>query len=263
MRDNRTKNKLLIQDVAYGTFTLVPEPSLAELVGAAGYDFIGIDMEHAAADGRTIENMIRASQSYGVTPLVRVREVDQKTILWVLDSGAEGIILPLIEDRASAERAVGFTRYPPLGVRTLCSATRAAGRGVYRDDFSSFVDKVNQEILIVALIETRKGVENIAEIADSGIDVFVVGRADLSMEMGLGYAPHHPSVVEATNQVLTTVMSKGKTAGVLAYSPDEAIKWQEFGCKFIWYSQPEIILATHYRDTLNSLKAANREPQLK
>jgi 2-keto-3-deoxy-L-rhamnonate aldolase RhmA len=256
MRDNLTKRKLLAGNRVFGTFTLIHDPSLAELIGAVGYDFIGIDMEHAAVSGRSIENMIRAAQSSNLTPIIRIPEVDQKTILWVLDCGAEGLILPFIENPNQATEAVRYTRYPPDGVRTVCSATRVAGRGAYRQNFSKFVEKVNKEMLVVGLIETTKGVDNFTKIVETGIDVFIVGRADLSMEMGLGYAPTHPEVVEATRRVLKIAMDHGKTAGIVAYQPKEALEWMEFGCNFIWYSQPEFILSAHYADALAVMRRA-------
>ena len=253
MKTNRTKEKLRNGQIAFGTFTLLLEPSMPELIGAAGYDFIGLDMEHTAADGPTIENLIRASQAVGITPLVRVRYVEEKTILWVLDSGAEGIVIPMLEDREMARRVYTLTRYPPDGERTLCSATRAAGRGAYRRNFQPFVENVNREILTLGLIETPRAAENIREILQEGIDVFLVGRADLSMKMGFHYAPWHPQVVEATKRVLGTVMEEGKTAGVLAYDLEDAERWLEFGCQLVMYSQPEILLASIYADALQSM----------
>jgi 2-keto-3-deoxy-L-rhamnonate aldolase RhmA len=256
LRPNITSAKLRGGETAFGTFTLIPEPSLAELIGAAGYDFICIDMEHAAADGRAIENMIRGAQAAGITPLVRVREVEEKTILWVLDSGAEGIIVPMVSTVEDGRRAFELTRYPPLGSRTLCSATRSAGRGAYRRDFERFVEHVNSELLLIGLIETPEAVANIEELATSGIDVFLVGRADLSMKMGLTYAPHAPEVVEATERVLAAVINSGRVAGVLAYDTEDAKRWIEFGCKFIIYSHPEILLATHYADALAEMRTS-------
>ncbi|MCZ7573475.1 MAG: aldolase/citrate lyase family protein [Ardenticatenaceae bacterium] len=254
MRKSRTKEKLRNGEIVFGTFTLVLEPSFPELVGAAGYDFIGIDMEHTAADGPVIENMIRASQAADITPLVRVRHVEEKTILWVLDSGAEGIFIPMLEDAETARRAYQLTRYPPSGERTLCSATRAAGRGAYRRNFAPFVQTVNEEMLILGLIETPQAAENIRAIAREPVDIFLVGRADLSMKMGFHYAPWHPDVVEATRRVLGTVMEEGKTAGVLAYDLEDAERWMDFGCRLVIYSQPEILLATIYADALAAMK---------
>lgn len=263
MKTNRTKEKLRNGQVAFGTFTLLLEPSMPELVGAAGYDFIGLDMEHTAADEPAIEHLIRASQAAGITPLVRVRHVEEKTILWILDSGAEGIVIPMLEDAETARRVYRLTRYPPDGERTLCSATRAAGRGAYRGNFEPFVRNVNREMLTVGLIETPSAAENIREIAREGIDVFLVGRADISMKMGFHYAPWHPEVVEVTKRVLGTVIEEGKTAGVLAYDLEDAERWLEFGCKLVMYSQPEILLSAIYADALERMTAFSEDLKAK
>lgn len=263
MKTNRTKDKLRNGEVAFGTFTLLLEPSMPELVGAAGYDFIGLDMEHTAADEPAIENLIRASQAANITPLVRIRHVEEKTILWVLDSGAEGIIIPMLEDAETARRAYRLTRYPPDGDRTLCSATRAAGRGAYRRNFEPFVRNVNREMITVGLIETPEAARNIREIAREGIDVFLVGRADISMKMGFHYAPWHPQVIDTTKRVLSTVMDEGKTAGVLAYDLEDAERWMEFGCKLVMYSQPEILLSAIYADALEKMTAFSEELALR
>jgi 2-keto-3-deoxy-L-rhamnonate aldolase RhmA len=246
-------------ETALGSLTLVPEPSLTELVGAAGFDFMVADMEHAAADGRTIENMIRAAQAVDMAGFVRVREIEEKTLLWVLDSGADGIMLPLVDSAEAARRAYRLTRYPPEGERTLCSATRVAGRGAYRGDFRPLVEHVNSELVLIGLLETPEACDAASEIAAEGIDVFCVGRADLSMKMGLHYAPQHPRVVEVTKRVLTDVMEAGKVAGVLAYDLDDAHQWMEFGCRFVIYSQPEIVLADIYGRAHGTLREHARE----
>lgn len=258
LRPNKTRTKLAAGDVAYGTITLIPEPSLAELLGAAGYDFIAIDMEHAAADGRTIENMIRAAEAVEITPLVRVRHVEEKTFLWVLDSGAQGIVIPMLEDAAMAREAYRLTRYPPDGDRTLCIVSRAAGRGAHRRNFTSFIEHVNREIMLVGLIETPEACANAAAMAKEGIDAFLIGRADLSMKMGYHYAPGHPNVIDATKRALGSVMDAGKAAAVLAYDVEDAIRWMEFGCRMIIYSEPEHLLAAHFSEALRAMKARDR-----
>jgi 2-keto-3-deoxy-L-rhamnonate aldolase RhmA len=252
---NRALQKLRSGDTAIGTLSLIPEPSLPELAGAVGMDFFVIDTEHAAADDRSVQNLIRAAEAAGVTPIVRSRWVEEKTLLWILDSGAQGLMLPLIEDAESARRAYLLSRYPPAGERTLCSATRAAGHGAYRRQFESFVSHVNGEMLLIGLLETPKGVANARAIAREGFDVLIVGRADLSLKVCGRYAPADPRIVETTQRVLREVMAEGKTAGVLAYDVEDAKRWIDFGCKFIIYSQPELLLAAHYADALAALSA--------
>lgn len=254
VRENRTKARLAAGEVAIGTLSLLPEPGLAELAGGAGLDFFIIDMEHVAIAGQHVAHMTRAAQSAGTTAIVRVRWAEEKTLLWVLDTGVEGLMVPLVDDAATARRIYELTHYPPDGVRTVCSDTRAASHGTQRTDLRPYLANANNELLLIALLETPEAVENAADIAKEPIDVFCIGRADLSLKMGLGYAPRHPAVDEATKRTLSAVIDAGKTAGVLAYDVDDAEEWIRFGCRFVIYSQPEELLAIEYRNALATLR---------
>lgn len=259
LRVNRTKERLGQGQVALGSLSLLSEPAVAEVLGATGYDFLIIDTEHVSVGGRDVEAMVRACEAVEITPLVRVRGVDESEILTTLDAGAQGIVVPLVGSRATADEAVRLSRFPPDGGRTLCSATRAAGHGAHRRDLSGFLQHINDQVLVVGLVETPDGVERAASIVRSEMDVFFVGRADLSMQMGLGYAPNHPSVVDAARHVLGAALDAGKAAAIIAYDLEQAQQWLEFGCTFIVYSQPEMVLADFYGrgwDALSSLVEA-------
>jgi 2-keto-3-deoxy-L-rhamnonate aldolase RhmA len=254
IRENRVKARLAAGEVALGTLSLLPEPGLPEITGAAGMDFFVIDMEHVAVAGQEIAHMTRAAQAAGVTPIVRVRWVEEKTFLWVLDTGVEGLMLPVVEDAATARRIYDLSHFPPDGSRTLCAQSRAAGHGSYRAHLQPYLENANRELLLIALLETPEAVGRVKEIAREPIDVFIVGRADLSLKMGYPYAPAHPAVVEVTKRTLTAVMEAGKTAGVLAYDVEDAREWMRFGCRFIIYSQPELIIARQLAEAATALR---------
>jgi 2,4-dihydroxyhept-2-ene-1,7-dioic acid aldolase len=252
---NKTFAKLRAGEVAIGTLSLLPEPSLPELVGAVGYDFFVIDTEHVANDGQTLVHSIRGAQAGGVTPIVRVRYVEEKLLLWTLDSGAQGIMIPMINDAATARRAVQLTHYPPYGEKTMCSASRTFGHGAYRRDLKPYFESSNREVMLIALLETPEAINNAAEIAAEDVDVFCIGRGDLSVKMGIPYGPGHPDVVAATERALRAVIDAGKVGSVVAYDVEDAKRWIDFGCRFIIYSQPEMILATHYLNSLEAIQA--------
>ncbi len=255
MRENNTRKKLERGEVVIGSLTLLPEPAIGEMLGAIGYDFLICDTEHTAVDGQALLHEIRACQSAGVTPIVRVRHAEEKELLWTLDAGAEGVLIPLIEDQATARSAVRLCKFPPLGDRTLCSATRTAAHGAYRPDLKPYLRHVNDNVLITGLVETPEALQKMDEILAEDIDVIMIGRADLSLKMGLGYAPNDPEVVRLCEAALKQTLQAGRVAGILAYSPEEAIKWIDFGCRFIVYNQPEMILTLHYREALSAIKA--------
>jgi len=257
---NRALAKLRAGNIAIGTLSLLPEPSLPELLGAVGYDFFVIDTEHVANDGQSLVHSIRAAQAAGVTPIVRVRYVEEKLFLWTLDSGAEGIMIPMVNDAGTARRAVELTHYPPYGKRTLCSATRAAGHGAYRRNLKPYLDNSNREVLLIGLLETPQAVDNAAAIASEDIDVLCIGRGDLSLKMEIPYGPWDPDVVAATERALRAVMDAGKVGSVVAYDVEDAKRWLDFGCRFIIYSQPEMILAAHYLQALEAMQVHLSQP---
>lgn len=252
---NRVSSTLRDGGIALGSLTLLQEPAIGEILGAIGYDFLIIDMEHAGADEQTVLTMVRACEAAGVTPLVRLRHVDEKEILWALDTGAGGIVLPMIETPEDARAIFRLSHYPPAGDRTLCSAARASGHGAQRHDFGKFLEWSNESVATVCLIETPVGLENVEAIIAEGIDVLMLGRGDLSVKLGLGYAPNHPDVLAAARDFVKRVAAAGGTAGVLAYSPEDAREWIELGARFIVYHQPEMILANAYRAGWDELTA--------
>src|SRR5690242_13069305 len=115
LRPNKTKQAMLEGQAVFGTITLMSDPWVVEIVGNSGYDFITVDLEHTALDLSQVENLIRAAEATDLTPIVRVPDLDRKTISRMMDSGAQGILLPLVEDYETAQRFSDYIRYPPRG----------------------------------------------------------------------------------------------------------------------------------------------------
>lgn len=153
----------------------------------------------------------------------------------------------MVETAEQARDIVRLSSYPPKGERTLCSASRAAGHGTQRHDFGTFLEWSNNTLVTVGLVETPAGLDNLEAIVAEGVDVLMLGRGDLSVKMGLGYAPHHPDVLSAARDFVERVVAAGATAGMLAYSTEDARTWVECGARFIVYSQPEMLLSDSYR----------------
>ena len=249
------RRRLAEGQTVLGTLSLLPEPSLPEIAGWAGFDFYVADTEHVAVEGQDLAHIVRAARSAGIDPLVRIRRVEEKEILWTLDMGVEGFMIPLLEDARTARTAYELSRYPPDGRRTLCSASRATRHGTRRGhDFPDYLRSANEDVVIVGLVETLAGIENLDTILREGIDVVCVGRGDLSIKLGLPYAPLHPEVTELTRRIVDTALEAGKAASVVAYTLEDAEEWLARGCTFLIYSQPEMILADHYRNALASLR---------
>lgn len=244
---NRVQEKLRRGEAVLGSLTLLHDPGIGEILGGAGHDFLIIDMEHTGADAQSVLAMIRAAEAAGITPLVRIRHVEEKEVLWSLDTGAGGLVLPLVETAEDADRIRRLVHYPPHGERTLCSAARAAGHGTARHDFNAYFAWARESLTSVCLIETPRGIDELDKIADTGVDVLMIGRGDLSVKLGLGYAPRHPDIDQISIDFARRVNAAGRAAGILAYSSEEARKWLDHGYRFIVYSQPEMILSDAYR----------------
>jgi 2-keto-3-deoxy-L-rhamnonate aldolase RhmA len=221
LRENATKRKLVSGGTVFGIFVPFPEPGLIELCGIAGFDFAILDMEHGAIDARDCEHLIRAGEVADVTPIVRISTAEPAAILRVLDAGAQGIMVPHVNSRADAERAVAAVRYPPLGHRGAGSQRAAAfGMRVHRRDW---VQHANREMLLIAMLEEAAAMEHVRDIlAVPGIDVYEIGRGDLSLSMGMPGEIAHPKVEAAVNQAVAAILDAGGMVSDTVSSAEEA-----------------------------------------
>jgi 4-hydroxy-2-oxoheptanedioate aldolase len=253
-RANRVREQLEAGQPVFGTFVYLGDPAISELLGHAGLDFVVIDMEHTLLGLETIENHVRAAHAGGTTPFVRVPENNPKLINRVLETGAAGIMLPQLKDRADAEDVVAAVKYPPVGQRGMCRVTRATS---YREEaFWDYAEEANQETMIIALIEDKSAVENISAIASvEGIDVLLPGRGDLSCSYGVSGHLDHPIVNEAAEQVIAVGASmEGKAGGMVVFRPEDAQTWVDKGALFLVFSQDSRILFNAYRDAVQTLR---------
>lgn len=234
-----TDPKALKQDVRagralLGSFAFLSSPTVVEILGRAGLDFVIIDQEHSPKSWEVVENMVRAAELCGMAALVRVSRIDDKEILQALEVGAAGIMIPFVESADDVRRGASALRYAPQGVRGTCTQTRAAGFGAHRSRFVDFARQRNSELLLVGLIENRKGLDNIGEIAavDDGLDVVFIGRSDLASDLGRAGQTSDPLVVQATRSIVAASLAAGKQVGVAVYSGTEMAQWREAGCTF-------------------------------
>jgi 2-keto-3-deoxy-L-rhamnonate aldolase RhmA len=174
--------------------------------------------------------MLQVASGSDVVPLVRIGQIDQYLIKLALDAGAYGLVAPLVSSEEEAERLVRYSMYPPRGVRGA-AGTRASGYGI---DFRNYLRTANNEILIVAQIETRDAVKNIHEILGvKEIDVAFVGPTDLTVSLGLGDDRSNKEVRAAMATVVKACQKHGKIPGVLAISKDEVNSALKMGFRFI------------------------------
>jgi 4-hydroxy-2-oxoheptanedioate aldolase len=232
MERNRTREKLLRGEAACGCFVRHTDPGLTELLALHGLDFIVFDGEHGTLSPQLCENLVRAAEVHGVTPVVRVEENRAASIMRYLDTGALGCHVPGVESREDAIRAVRAVKFRPQGDRGL-SASRAARFGV-RNDYSAYVAEANRETLVVAHIESAAGVEAVEEIAAvEGLDVLLFGSLDLSQDLGCPGEVDNPRVEAAGERILAAAESAGKAFGVVVGDAGKVPDWVERGARYI------------------------------
>ena len=219
MLASRIKEKLARGEVTIGSWMSMAHVSIAEILASAGYDWVVVETEHTAIDVSEVLKLLIAIEGRGSVPLVRLAWNDPIQCKAVLDSGAAGVIVPMVNTRADAELAVQGAKYPPLGRRGVGLA-RAQGYGT---TFADYVGRANEDSLLVVQIEHIEAVHNIDEILSvPGIDATFIGPYDLSMSMGLPGQLTHPDVLAARERVLAATLERGLVAGIHLVHPDQA-----------------------------------------
>jgi 2-keto-3-deoxy-L-rhamnonate aldolase RhmA len=205
MRDNKVKAKIRSGEVVLGTFLFIPSPTVMEILGYAGFDFVIIDTEHSptgALDAVTLENLVRAAELSGTVPLVRLPEQSRVMTQKVLDAGAMGTVIPWIKTKQEAAEAVGDAKYPPEGHRGACYLTRpTAFTSAFTEDYWS---DANRNTMVVPMVEDQEGVDNLDEILSvEGIDFMFFGSRDFSMSSGFPVVnnPVTNSTIKRVNEV--------------------------------------------------------------
>ena len=231
-RTNAVKGRLKSRDAVVGSFCNLPSPEAVELLGWAGFEFVIIDAEHGPQNLETVANMVRAAEASGTTPLVRVAVNEPQNILRHLDTGAQGLQMPMVNTREGAERAVASALYPPQGRRGL-AGVRAGGFGV-RESVADYAASANDEILVIVQIETVEALGNLDSIIGvPGIDIVFFGATDLSSSMGIPGQTRDEQVVNAIADAGKVVMDAGLVAGTIVGTPEQAVEWQGQGFRYI------------------------------
>ena len=174
MRVNQTKARLAAGETVVGCFLSYAEPNLAEFVALQGWDFLVFDGEHGPLEPRDVQDLCRAADVRGVTPIVRVPTNQPHVLLRYMDSGAHGVHVPWVNSAADADAAVQGIKYGPRGLRGL-AGTRASDWGM-SSPLGEYTEIANRETLVVIHVETMEAVDAIEDyVAVDGIDVLFLG----------------------------------------------------------------------------------------
>ena len=210
---NPVKARMAAGEVALGlAVRLARSPDIARIARASGHDFLFIDTQHSIFTSETIANIAQTALAIGVAPLVRVRGIGDPDVSVLLDNGVTGIVYPDIGTAAEARQAVATCKFPPIGMRSVVGGYPHFD---YRTvPLTESVPQLNEACLLVCMIETVEGLENVEEIAAvPGIDVLHVGSNDLLANMGKAGQFDHPDIVAAQDRVIRAARANGIFAG--------------------------------------------------
>ena len=248
------KSRLADGQVTVGSWLTLAHPGIAEIMSKAGFDWLTIDLEHSVITIREAEELIRIIVLSGVVPLVRLSANDPVQIKRVMDAGAHGVIVPMVNSSAAAESAVEAVRYPPMGKRGVGLA-RAQG---YGSSFDRYREWVNRESVVIVQVEHIEAVDNLEAILSvEGVDGFIVGPYDLSGSLGVPGQFDHTSMKEAMGRIRTVGLSSGKSSGIHIIEPnlEELRQRLDEGYRFVAYSLDIRMLDRACRTCLEAIRS--------
>jgi 2-keto-3-deoxy-L-rhamnonate aldolase RhmA len=229
--DNWVKRALREGRRTAGAWVQLCSAISAEIMSAAGFDWLLVDMEHGHGDYQTLLGQLQAMQGTRTVPLVRVQWNDPAIIKRVLDLGAFGVVIPLVGNRRECEAAVRACKFPPEGTRGVAGSHRAGGYGRFSAEYWK---RANAETLVVVQIETREAVAEIeGMLAVPGVDVAFIGPADLSAAFGHLGDSKHPEVADAIARVEAAARRAGVALGTISRSWEEARALYERGYQMV------------------------------
>jgi 4-hydroxy-2-oxoheptanedioate aldolase len=203
----------------------------AEIVGAAGFDWVLIDLEHGSGAESAVLHQLQALEHTPAAAIVRVESLERQRVHRVLDFGTEGVMFPQIRCVEEAQQAVATLRYQPDGQRGAARMVRAAGFGA---DFNDYCARSKERLVGIVQVETKEILDSLDAVAAiDGVDVLFVGPTDLSFALGTFGQAHHPRFLEAIEATAVAARKAGKSAGILLPSVEEFNLYLELGFRFI------------------------------
>ncbi|TGM94162.1 2,4-dihydroxyhept-2-ene-1,7-dioic acid aldolase [Leptospira levettii] len=238
---NLVKQKLGIGRHTVGTWMQIPNPIIAEILAANGFDWIAVDLEHGSYSLSQLPDIFRAISLHNSLPMARVAQNHPKDIKQALDAGARGVIVPMIESKQAVVDFVKWSSYPPEGTRGVGYSQA----NLYGNSFSKYINEINTDLVRVIQIENINALREIDEIFSvPGIDAAMIGPYDLSGSMNLTGKFDHPEFLEVVRKFQEAAAKSKLPLGTHLISPDpEKLDMEiQSGKKFIAYSTDAVML---------------------
>ncbi|MFN8518723.1 MAG: aldolase/citrate lyase family protein [Chloroflexota bacterium] len=257
--------RVLAREPLFGTFLFMGSMGAAEIAARSGLDWVLVDQEHGAGTEADLLPQLAAIQGAAAIPgsapdqsraaaLVRVEQATRLRIGRALDLGAEGIMVPQVNDAATAREVVSWLRYPPVGVRGVALGVRG---NAYGAGGHPAVDRHNERVTCIVQVETGAAVDAADQMAAiDGVDCLFVGPTDLSHALGVRGDIAHPTFRAAIETVAQAAARHGKAAGVMLWSPADASPYADLGYSVFSLSNDGSVLAGALKGLLQSGREA-------
>lgn len=255
MLQNKLKSIWAAGRAATNAWLSIPSAWTAELMAAAGFDSITIDLQHGLIGYDTAVSLLQAMSGSEAVPLARLEWNDPASIMRMLDAGALGLICPMINTAAECAAFVGACRYPPAGYRSY-GPTRASVR--WGSDYFAHADEA---VLALAMIETTEALANVEAIAATpGLDGLYIGPYDLSISLGLAKPADFDDLTlqDALDAVLAAAARHNLVAGIYVGNPQAALRLSQRGFRLVTAVQDTMLLQASAAAACTQLRAGLR-----
>jgi len=251
------RQKLQNGKVSIGSWISLGNTAIAEIFAKAGFDWLVIDLEHSVISIEVAGELIRTIDLCGISPLVRLTSNNKDQIKRVMDAGAHGIVVPMVNSEEDAINAVAATKYYPNGNRGVGLA-RAQGYGA---NFADYLEWQQNGPLVIVQIEHIDALSQLEQIFSvPGVDAYIIGPYDLSSSLGIPGDFNHPDFITAMKFIETTGQRLDKPGGLHIVEPDvEKLKESiSLGYRFIAYSVDIRMLDVTARNGIKAIKAQTK-----
>lgn len=251
--NSKLKSKLKSKKITFGSWITLGNPAVAEILAKSGFDWLVIDLEHSTMSMEQAGDLIRVIDLAGIPPLVRLTSNDKNQIKRVMDAGAHGIIVPMVNTRIDAIDAVSATRYAPHGTRGVGLA-RAQN---YGSGFQDYLKWQKDGPIVIVQIEHKSALNCLDDILSvDGVDGFIIGPYDLSCSMGIPGEFDNPDFISTMDIILSAGKRAKKSSGLHVVEPDVDLVHDAVskGYNFIAYSVDIRMLDSVCRIGVKNLK---------
>jgi 4-hydroxy-2-oxoheptanedioate aldolase len=251
MRPNRLREIWAQGGAVVNGWLAIPNSFSAETMAHQGWDSLTIDLQHGVVDYTSMVPMLQAVSTTNTVPVVRVPWLEPGILMKALDAGAYGVICPMVNTRADAEKLVAYTHYAPKGTRSF-GPVRALLYGG-----ADYPQHANDTIVAFAMIETAQALENLEDILSTpGLDAVYIGPSDLSLALGCKptFDDLDPKAADAVQHILARAKAHGIVAGIHNGTPEAALKRIGMGFQFVTISSDARLMAAGAQQIVNTMR---------